>query len=260
MTSAASPTYEEYPRYCYHLSPTITKWCPLRASDIKELRWHPGFQGQDDTFFRLNHPIRWVRIVGVVVAIDSYYGRQVYTVDDSTGMCIECSLDIPTPADSDERKGSGDAQKEPTEIQPPGPHPEIDVGMVIEVKGSLKLFRYEKQIKIGKMQRIRSTTQEVQFWGKIRAFRRDVLSQPWVVDRKVLRTLEKENKTDLHSKEEEKRRRKQQQEAARSGEAGKHRSLSGRAVRDHGLKKPYQASKLRSVTTVGGGQYDALGL
>jgi hypothetical protein len=223
--------------------------------------------GQDDTFFHLNHPIRWVRIIGVVVAIDTYYGRRIYTVDDSTGLCIECSVNIPTPKDSSDQKAA--AQKESVDASAPALYPDIDVGMVVDVKGSLNLFREQKQIKIGKMQHVRSTNQEVQFWNKIKVFRVDVLNQPWVLERKVLRRLEKENKADLRTKDKEKdkikSKRPQQQNQDRLGEssskdAGKHRSHSGRRSSDTGFKKPYKPSKLSSVTMAEEGQYDALGL
>ena len=44
-----------------------------------------------------NHPVKWVRVTGVIVAVDEYAGRNVYTVDDSSGMCIECVCVTPTP-------------------------------------------------------------------------------------------------------------------------------------------------------------------
>lgn len=49
-TGAHTPTtenaaFEHYPLYCYHLSPTITQWCPLRACDIHELAQRRGFEG-----------------------------------------------------------------------------------------------------------------------------------------------------------------------------------------------------------------------
>ncbi|KAI0113186.1 hypothetical protein F4814DRAFT_420855 [Daldinia grandis] len=197
MTSAESLIF--YPAYCFHLSPTINKWCPLRAADIHGLEGRPGFEG-DNVFFSLNHPIRWVRIVGVVVGIDEYYGHRNYTVDDSTGACIECSIDIPKPADSRYRNGAEDPA--------PDPYSEIDIGMVVEVKGSTKVFREQKQIKVQKLQRVGSTNQEVQFWNKIRNFREDVLSKPWVLEKKEVRRCKKQYMADVDSKERKKKTRK----------------------------------------------------
>ncbi|KAH8203640.1 hypothetical protein TruAng_002170 [Truncatella angustata] len=259
MTSAATPEYEEYPQYCYHLSPTITKWCPLRASDIKDLRWHSGFEGQDDTFFNLNHPIRWVRVVGVIVAIDSFYGCRVYTVDDSTGSCIECSVSLPSSVQANGEKVRGDVQDHAGADHPADPYADIDVGMVVDVKGNLKLFREQKQIKIQKMQRVRSTNQEVQFWNKIKEFRANVLDTPWVLEKKMLRRLEKENKSDANSREKERKRRKQKEEARRH-DTDRRRSQPGQAYGAPSTRKLYRPSKLSSVITAEAGQYDALGL
>ncbi|KAF3018432.1 hypothetical protein E8E14_004946 [Neopestalotiopsis sp. 37M] len=258
MTSALTPEYEEYPQYCYHLSPTITKWCPLEASHIAKLRWHPGFEGQDDTFFHLNHPIRWVRVVGLVVAIDSFYARRVYTVDDSTGVCVECTVSISPPAQADGEKEDKDAKQavgEPT----PDPYADIDVGMVVDVKGNLNLFRDEKQIKIQKMLQVKSTNQEVEFWNKIKAFRTDVLSKPWVLEKKVLRRLEKENRSDMRSREKDRQRKKSKAEPGRQ-ESKEHRQHRSHASGSTVPKKPYKPSKLSSVMAAEDGQYDALGL
>jgi hypothetical protein len=43
MTDETAP--EIYPQYCFHLSPTISHWCHLQATDILALKSHPGFEG-----------------------------------------------------------------------------------------------------------------------------------------------------------------------------------------------------------------------
>ncbi|KAI1827009.1 hypothetical protein F4861DRAFT_464486 [Xylaria intraflava] len=213
MTTAPSLVY--YPQYCFHLSPTINKWCPFRAIDIAGLECRAGFE-DIDVFFALNHPIRWVRIIGVVVAVDDYYGHRVYTVDDSTGKCIECALAMPNAIANKTNPHNGghsrDAERPAghvavTDTTPSitttTPPTDIDVGMTVDVKGSVKLFRGQRQIKIQKVTRVLSTNQEVLFWDKIRDFRRDVLSQPWVLkDREVrrCRKLQQAEAAELEAK------------------------------------------------------------
>lgn len=48
MTSPEQP--ELYPQYCFHLSPTVGKWCHLRAADVVALSSHPGFGGEPGSF------------------------------------------------------------------------------------------------------------------------------------------------------------------------------------------------------------------
>ena len=43
MTDATTP--ELYPQYCFHLSPTINRWCHFWITDLLALRSHRGFQG-----------------------------------------------------------------------------------------------------------------------------------------------------------------------------------------------------------------------
>ncbi|KAI1380388.1 hypothetical protein F4677DRAFT_259063 [Hypoxylon crocopeplum] len=262
MTSAESLVY--YPAYCFHLSSTINKWCPLRATDIHHLESRPGFEG-DNVFFSLNHPIRWVRVVGVVVAIDEYYGRRVYTVDDSTGECIECCLDIPKPVDSRHKNEVGGEAATATATAtaitapPPDAHSDIDVGMVVEVKGSTTIFRDQKQIKVQKLQRMKSSNQEVQFWNKICDFRRDVLSRPWVLGKKEVRRCKKYHMADVDTEEKKKERKKSNGHALRSKVQSGHTKTKSKDT----TSKPTKQEPLihpEASNSYAEGQYDALGL
>ncbi|ROT36609.1 hypothetical protein SODALDRAFT_352553 [Sodiomyces alkalinus F11] len=195
-----------YPQYCFDLAPTSNTWCLLDAASIHDLDSHPGFEGQN-VYFHGNLPIKWIRIVGVVVAIDDFPGRRVYTVDDSSGACIECNVVVKrcalTEIVDDKSTTSADAAasarararaslSEPRlEYQQPGCE-NVDVGSVVDVKGSVALFRDEKTVKIEKVRVLRSTEEEVALWERRAAFRRDVLSKPWVLTEKQVRRCRRE--------------------------------------------------------------------
>ncbi|KAI0888027.1 uncharacterized protein GGS22DRAFT_92495 [Annulohypoxylon maeteangense] len=254
MTSAEPLVY--YPAYCFHLSPTINKWCPLRAIDIHGLECRPGFEA-DNVFFSLNHPIRWVRIVGVVVAIDEFYGNRIYTIDDSTGECIDCSIKISKPADDNRQNSVGYG----TNAVTPAPDPllDIDVGMVVEAKGSTMIFRDQKKIKIQKLQRVRSTNQEVQFWNKIHEFRNEVLSRPWVLERKEVRRCKKQHMADVDAEERKKKKKRENgytlDKSVHNNElAVRNEPTKSKPTKQEPLSKP----EVKDANT--GGQYDALGL
>ncbi|KAI0190315.1 hypothetical protein F4808DRAFT_453886 [Astrocystis sublimbata] len=244
MTAADTLTY--YPQYCFHLSPTATEWCPLRAIDIARLGCQPGFQ-EHGIFFYLNHPIKWVRITGLVVAVDEYYGRRVYTIDDSSGHCIECTLKTSTTAAETRNhrsRGQGkesDAQITYAKAAPgTGANDDIDVGTVLDVKGYVKLFRDQKQIDIHKAIPVLSTNQEVLFWNKIRDFQRRVLSQPWVLRDKEIRRCRKLQQLEAAGQERETRKRHAKAQTTRAENA------SG-----SGITRPGNGH---------GDKYDALGL
>ncbi|KAI0382144.1 hypothetical protein F5Y04DRAFT_253079 [Hypomontagnella monticulosa] len=261
MTSAEPLVY--YPAYCFHLSLTINKWCPLRVIDIHGLECRPGFEG-DNVFFSLNHPVRWVRVVGVVVAIDEYFGHRNYTIDDSTGACIECCVDIPKPPKNPAKNGVAGETVAAAPEPAPDPYSEIDVGMVVDVKGSTKLFRDQRQVKVQKMQRVRSTNQEVQFWNKISDFRRDVLSQAWMLEKKEVRRCKKQHMADVDA-EERRRKRKEEKRKQMGYTVGrdaqkreppkvKNENTTRKSTRQEPQTKP-QASHSHAE-----GQYNALGL
>jgi endo-1,3(4)-beta-glucanase len=141
-----------------------------------------------------NHPIKWVRLTGVIVAVDDFYGRKVYTLDDSSGKCIECTCPAPAPPKPTTLSSAAvpavtitePALKEPegpTVTNPKVPWDEVDVGVVVKIKGGIREFRDERQVEIIKVEVLRSTDQEVRCWNEVLAFRRDILSVPWVVSR-----------------------------------------------------------------------------
>ncbi|KAI0553947.1 hypothetical protein F4679DRAFT_391145 [Xylaria curta] len=275
MTTADTLTY--YPQYCFHLSPTVTKWCPLRAIDVTGLECRPGFQ-ENDVFFYLNHPIKWVRITGVVVAVDEYYGRRVYTIDDGTGQCIECTQTTLTATSDKKNHRDNDRGKQ---VEPQVARAkaaaetgtdDIDVGMVLYIKGSLKLFRGQKQININEAKQVLSTNQEVLFWDKIREFRRDVLSQPWVLKDKEVRSCRKLQQAE--ATELEKKKKKRHRGQAEGGEGGGSNtgitSAPGgyQGPRKSGASDSVKATKAQRAVRVDilrsraadGGEFGALGL
>lgn len=139
--------------------------------------------------------MKWVRVVGVIVAIDDFAGRRAWTIDDSSGQCIEA---VKPFSETNERPGSGHSLFKGAKQTPP--YEEIDVGDVVDVKGSLSKFRHEMQIKVEKMAVVETTEREMVLWEKRAAFRRSVLLLPWKLDKKVVRRCQREAERDQSKK------------------------------------------------------------
>ncbi|KAG6214267.1 hypothetical protein E4U50_000489 [Claviceps purpurea] len=275
MTDACKT--EIYPRYCFHLSSTANTWCFLPARVIHTLQQHAGFEGEN-FFFHKNLPIKWARIVGCVVAIDEFSGRHVFTLDDSSGKCIEAwifdSSHAPEPASAvaseaaaaKENKSAKDTMRKDLVASPA--YSEIDIGHVIDVKGSLCSFRGEMQIKIEKFSSVKGTAQEMMLWKKRSKFQRDVLDKPWVLDAKIIRRCRKEAEASSLS---EKRREKRHHASAKSALKGKESAEPPRAqVPETGQSRKKEkkqtsaevAAQLKQLILDGSvkGKYGALGL
>lgn len=125
-----------------------------------------------------------------MVAVDEYPGRRIYTVDDSSGVCIECTVDVPKPdlISAVDAGAKRETEKAPKPVVPG----DVDVGTVVEIKGGLTTFRGNKQIKILKTTVLRATEQEVAFWDKVREFRASVLEKPWRLTDKEIRRCRKD--------------------------------------------------------------------
>ena len=78
-TTSTSTSLTLYPPYVFPHSPTYKSWARLTASDIQtHLHQRPGYAGISDLYFfaGTNHPIRWVRVVGI--GYDEFEQRTVF--------------------------------------------------------------------------------------------------------------------------------------------------------------------------------------
>lgn len=128
-------------------------------------------------YFVLNHPINYVRLVGVIVAFNVHETRYILTLDDSSGATIEvtCKRQALRPttnvhgsnaattreplpssgADLDNGGGYGIAPSN-NKINMGG----IDVGSVVKVKGVVGEYRGEKQLMLERICRLHFLWQE----------------------------------------------------------------------------------------------------
>lgn len=149
-----------YPAYCFALSPTHNTWTRLTASDVHALRERTGFEGQN-LYFHLNHPIKWIRLVGVIIALDLYPTRWIALLDDSSGATIEITCGRPTPTPTAQNANNTSLAQSSTslcgsdapsrgvtatghDIDLGG----VDVGTVVKVKGGIGSFREMRQMSL----------------------------------------------------------------------------------------------------------------
>ncbi|KGQ04815.1 hypothetical protein BB8028_0001g02400 [Beauveria bassiana] len=243
-----------YPRYCFHLAPTAKGWCFLRVKDLFTLEQPDGFEGEGFYFHR-NLPIKWVRIVGVIVAIDDFAGLRAMTIDDSSGACIEVITSSAIPALCPDGIEPAEATTGPP-AQPNAPYDYVDVGSVVDVKGALTTFRDVKQLRVEKMAAIRGTAEEMRLWAKRSAFRTDVLEKPWVVPDKTLRKCRRE----AERSEAEMERKKKRLKAAAYMQKGDETNRRQGAVEERRSKPSREGVEVLKALASSKGGYNALGL
>lgn len=162
------------------------------------------------------------------MAIDDFYRRRVYTLDDSSGACIEAVVEVPAaskPTDTNRTTGQalaagntswtlGQARaagRKAGMMPAPSVYPDVDVGTVVDIKGSLNLYREERQIHVqseGRMTPVRTTAAEVVLWEKRARFRREALDKPWALSpREVRRCRREDEEADAGGARDGRRRR-----------------------------------------------------
>lgn len=186
-----------------------------------------------NVYFHLNHPIRYVQLVGPITSIDEKHPKLgTITIDDGSGATLNVkinrlapeiveSIDCPSNTEVDNvnvKAGIGEYT-----ITVDGE--ELDVSSVVKVKGTISTFRDVKQLELKRIWVVRTTNEEAAFWSQLAKFKQETLSLPWVLDdatrlkhetdRKEGKRKEWERKQAYHKKWEAWRERTKVQEDKR---------------------------------------------
>lgn len=216
------------------------------------------FIGENFFFYR-NLPIKWVRVVGIVVAIEQFFNRRLYTIDDSSGRNIVAVTTPPSPAKPKNESTAGEQRTDKdVDVQEADHYADIDVGMVVDVKGSVSSFRNEHQINIERVTVVKSTAQEVVLWEKRTKFRREVLNVPWVLRDKDVRRCRRDAERSEAEAEKKKAKKQSKAKETKSGITKlPTRDSKSRSSRDDSMAKAVQKIIREGAST---GKYNALGL
>ncbi|KAK7703780.1 hypothetical protein SLS57_010743 [Botryosphaeria dothidea] len=239
-TSASGKALRFYPERYYSASPTYNTWVKLTAAGVHTLRAAPSnadsFDPIHPTFFLLNHPIRFIRLVGTVVAVEDLAPRfALLTLDDGSGATIELKITrlAPNALDKTETHPSNTTIANVVvqsaigtfEILVDGVR--IEIGTTLKAKCTLSVFRGTMQGVLQRCWVLRAGTKdEMDGWRETAAFMRGVLARPWALSEDELRRLEKRiAKEEKHRRGEERRtERKRTEKAKRKQEFYKDRA------------------------------------
>lgn len=197
---------ELYAKRYFEASKTFSQWNHLTAADVQTLRYEPGFAGQQ-IYFYLNHPIRYVRLVGLVVDINLTRGGKhiLIALDDSSGACIEIKAELR----HSEQDGKGEYVSD-TSVENLSVRVHfglatvlidgrvVEIGTVIKTKGTLDSFRDSRQLQLNRVWIMKDTNAESKAWAEVASWKRDVLSEPWVLTRNERDEIDAHEKSSEH--------------------------------------------------------------
>ncbi|KAJ5899301.1 hypothetical protein N7495_004045 [Penicillium taxi] len=206
-----------YPAFCFQASPTYFTWVKMSVADVHQLQRPIQFEGQNLFFFK-NHPIRYVSVLGMIVARSEVYRRTILTIDDSTGATINVIV-LHAEVKEKEKQTTGFVQpviaQDETKFYTAEPSAEgipnnlpgqtthitttdcniIDIsnlmpGKLVQVKSTLSNFRSTMQLNLERVSEVRDTNAELQFIDARLQFFVGVLSEPWVLLDEDIRQLQ----------------------------------------------------------------------
>ncbi|KAF9741420.1 hypothetical protein PMIN06_006363 [Paraphaeosphaeria minitans] len=206
-TPHSAPSYRLYPAWCFQpASPTYNEWVKITAADVQLLRKEDGFT----EYFYLNHPIRFIYLVGAIVAVNEINLRYTtLTLDDGSGDTLEVKIkrllpELYNPVDSssntevdnlDVLSGLGRF-----DVTVDGQI--VDIGTVIKVKGTISEFRGFKQVELKRIWVVSTTDEEVKFWKALATFKKNVLGRPWHLSKAEGESIKKELKFEQRKRRE----------------------------------------------------------
>jgi hypothetical protein len=155
-------------------------------------------------YFHLNHPIRFVRIVGVVVAIDDINVKYtVLTLDDGSGATIEMKIIRRVPGDLNSENAPSNTHVDNVNVisefgvfEVIIGQERIEIGTVIKAKGTISEFRAIKQLEMKRVWTVSTTNEEAQAWAEAASFKQKVLSVPWRLTSAEHRKIKDKIKSD----------------------------------------------------------------
>ncbi|KAK3210062.1 hypothetical protein GRF29_44g1522533 [Pseudopithomyces chartarum] len=202
-THRPTQDYRLYPAFCFQVSPTFNDWVKMTAADVQQLRREPDFM-IPHTYFYLNHPIRYIHLVGVVVAINDINPRYAtLTLDDGSGATIEARIkrsapDLPNPLDTSSKTQVDNlnvlSRLGQFDITVDGKP--VDIGTVIKAKGTVSEFRGSKQLDLKRIWIVSTTNQEVNFWTDLALFKSQVLGKKWHLSKPEGERIKRERKAE----------------------------------------------------------------
>lgn len=164
----------------------------------------------DATYFYNNHPIRYVSLLGLIVARTDVFRRTILTLDDSSGATIEVAvLKAEPPQDKDtepEHVGGKETNQQQHPANARGPAQQVqeqaqknvvtvshiattqgtplDIsalhpGTLAHVKGTLSTFRGTMQLQLERVFPVPDTNAEMRFIDQRLRYLVEVLSVPW---------------------------------------------------------------------------------
>lgn len=198
MTARTIGDYQICPAKYFSAAPTYFTWNALTAYDVHHtLQARPGFEGQN-LYFILNHPIKFVRIVGVLVDVEILGNGKylILTLDDGSGSTIECKTEVRQPDRRDETVGNMKIREHwpsttlvdnlDARIDFGVPKVAIDeqgadVGVLVKAKGTIDTFRQQRQLKLERIRIVKDTNEEAKAWQETAELKTETLSRPWVL-------------------------------------------------------------------------------
>jgi Telomere regulation protein Stn1 len=149
-------------------------------------------------FFHKNYPIRFVCVIGPVVAFGDVYAKHgIFYIEDGSGRNIAVKLRRLSPEDVTPQAPSNttvsnvniSASLGRSDIEVAGTI--LDIGTVVKLKCTIDVFRDSKQLILQRALVLKSTTEEAREW-EILANWTSILSKPWVIGPNELAVFEKQ--------------------------------------------------------------------
>jgi len=172
-------------------------------------------------YFYLNHPLRFVSLTAVIVAVEDVASKYaLLTLDDGSGANIVVKItrlppDIVRTAEcpSNTSVDNVNVRTEIGSFDVVVDGQVLDIGSVVKVKCTVEEWKGMKQLQLKRIRLIMSTEEEIRTWEELSRWKRDIIGAPWVLESETLKNLEQEDRNERKKMWEKDRATEEKQKA-----------------------------------------------
>ena len=132
-------------------------------------------------YYHLHQPVQWIRLTGILTAVEDHDQRWLLTLDDGSGLAIQLVIkkELAREVSYEEaRRAVEDGVDLSKWVEPRGASMRnIRRGCCVDVKGKVGQFRGVRQLQVVRIGKIENTEMEVESWEKRNKAQRERLAE-----------------------------------------------------------------------------------
>lgn len=154
------------------------RWTRLTIAQVFQLKPKPSTIG---IYTHLQQPVRWIRLTGILTAVEDHEQRWLLTLDDGSGLAIQLIIKKELAQELtclEAKRVVEDGMGLRKRVEPQGASMRgIGRGSCVDVRGTIGQFRAVRQMQVLRIALVETTEMEVETWELRNALQRRMIKR-----------------------------------------------------------------------------------